>query len=293
MIKSMTAYAGVEKTDGNRIVSAEMRSFNGRFLDILLRIPQNLQPLEERIKKRIAEKTSRGRIELKLQIQSSAETTCVFDVDSARAEGYFNALTRLKEQFGFDTAITLEHLSHLTGVIKLSENQTDTEDFWPLIQGCLDEALKALENMRRSEGTFIAEDFEKRLTEIESSVDRIESASEGLLAHYQERLKTRIAALTQGTAEIDPVRIAQEAAFLADRSDISEEIVRIRSHVRQFRTMMASDEPAGRKLNFLLQEFNREFNTLGAKTGSTEVSHWVVEIKSEIEKLREQVQNVE
>ena len=147
--------------------------------------------------------------------------------------------------------------------------------------------------MRKKEGDFISQDFKKRLKYIEQTLNKIKRASKDLLSHYQEKLKERMAALTQGIVEIESSRIAQEAAFLADRSDISEEIVRARSHLKQFRDIMTASEPSGRKLNFLLQEFTREFNTMGVKAGNADVSHMIVGVKTELEKIREQVQNVE
>jgi len=147
--------------------------------------------------------------------------------------------------------------------------------------------------MRKTEGDFIAGDFIKRLDYIEKAMAEIEEKSGSLLPYYQERLKERISALTRGIVDIDPGRISQEAAMLADRSDISEEIVRAKSHIGQFRAITDAEEPSGRKLNFLLQEFNREFNTMGSKTGNADVSHIIVNVKSELEKIREQVQNVE
>jgi uncharacterized protein (TIGR00255 family) len=179
------------------------------------------------------------------------------------------------------------------GVIKAAENETDLERLGELIDGGLEQALEALVAMRRREGHSLEVDFRKRLQIIEARLAAVQSASRGLLAQYQQRLKERIDALTDGMIEIDPTRIAQEAALLADRSDIAEEIVRARSHLQQFRHIMNNESPAGRQLNFLIQEFNREFNTMGSKTGKAEISHLVVELKTELEKIREQVQNVE
>ena len=173
---------------------------------------------------------------------------------------------------------------------------TDPELAKSELQSYLDEngmTVDDLNAMQQVEGDHLAADFAQRLELIEETVSTIESESEGLVERYRERLEERIAKLTGGMVEIDEGRIAQEAAFLADRSDIDEEIVRARSHVKQFREIMDGPEPGGRKLNFLLQEFNREFNTMGSKTGNTSVSHRIVAVKSELEKLREQVQNVE
>ncbi len=293
MIKSMTAFSRAEKTGEEITVAIEIRSYNSRYLDLILRIPQTLQPVEDRIKSMVSEKVVRGRVEVKLQVEEAGEKTFSYEIDTARAEAYHQALTRLGEHLDMNADVSLDHLTGLSGLIRPVEPEQDVEKNWTVIAPCLQEALDGLDAMRRKEGEFLARDFSTRLDSIESTIDRIETASEGLLEHYQERLKSRISSLTQGMVEIDPARIAQEAAFLADRSDISEEIVRARSHVGQFRSIMASDDSEGRKLNFLLQEFNREFNTMGAKTGNTDVSHFVVSLKTEVEKIREQVQNVE
>lgn len=292
-MKSMTAFSRAEQTHEQMSVAAEIRSYNSRYLDTTLRIPQEYLPLEDRIKGLISEKIARGRVELKLRIRDESEESCAFEINEPKAAAYHDALARLKEMFDIEGEISLELLARAGGIIRPAEPDHDLEACWPVIAACVNQALDALDEMRKTEGDFIAKDFAERLDAIESWLHQIENASDGLLLHYQERLKERIAALTKGMTEIDPTRLAQEAAFLADRSDISEEIVRAKSHIQQFHTIMASEEPAGRKLSFLLQEFNREFNTMGSKTGNADVAHLVVTVKSELEKIREQVQNVE
>ena len=289
----MTAYASADYTEADISVSAEIRSYNHRFLDLVLRAPHGYQAIEDRIKAIVAGKVARGRLEIKLQIKDNSPEAAAFEIDPVRALAYRNALEQLKELINGDMAIPLEWIARADGVIKAKEVVADIESRWIPISTCVTRALNALVDMRKKEGDFIARDFSKRLAFIEDAVGNIEKDSEGLLAIYQDRLRDRIAALTKDTVEIDPVRLAQEAALLADRSDISEEIIRAYSHIQQFRDAMESDEPAGRKLNFLLQELNREVNTMGAKTGNARVSQWTVEIKTELEKLREQVQNVE
>jgi uncharacterized protein (TIGR00255 family) len=179
------------------------------------------------------------------------------------------------------------------GIVKQTERVAEAEIIWPVIEECLTVALNNLEVMQKKEGDFMAADLLKRLDYLDDCIGEIENDSGGLLAHYQLRLKERLGALTREMVEIDPGRLAQEAAFLADRSDISEEIVRAKSHVQQFRHIMNSEEPGGRKLNFLLQELHREFNTMGSKIGQADASHRIVTVKSELEKIREQIQNVE
>lgn len=293
MIKSMTAFSRAETSAGALAVAVELRSYNSRYLDLLIKLPQAYFPLEERAKTLISQTLVRGRIEAKVQIKESSEDACAFEVDETTARAYFRSLVRLIERLHLKTDISLDHLIHVPGLIRPAETEKDMEACWAVLAPCLDQALSELDAMRRREGDFLAGDVEARLSEIEGVLAEIRHDAEGLLPVYRDRLKERIEALTQGMVEIDPARIAQEAAFLADRSDISEELVRAESHIRQFRAMMAGEEPAGRKLNFLLQEFNREFNTIGSKTGSADVSHRVVWLKSELEKIREQVQNIE
>lgn len=293
MIKSMTAFSRSEAAAETIAVAVEIRSYNSRNLDILLKMPQAYFALEERAKALISQALVRGRIEVKIQVQETSEQACAFEVDETTARAYFRCLVRLIERLHLKTDISLEHLIHVPGIIRPAETERDMEACWAVLSPCLARALSELDAMRSREGDFLAGDFEARLSAMEGVIGEIRRDADGLLTAYRDRLKERIEALTQGLVEIDPTRIAQEAAFLADRSDISEELVRAESHVRQFRAVMAGVEPAGRKLNFLLQEFNREFNTIGSKTGSVDVSHRVVWLKSELEKIREQVQNIE
>jgi len=210
-----------------------------------------------------------------------------------RARSFSDALTKLKEDAKMDVTVSMEFLTGSSRILKPTDKEKDTDTIWERIESCLLEAVSSLEEMREKEGRMIAQDLSNRLNAIEVSVKKIEKASESLLPVYQERLRSRIEELTKGIVELDSDRIAQEAAFLADKSDISEEIVRALSHIEQFRVIQRSEEPAGRKINFLLQELGREINTIGSKTGKTDVSHTVVDMKSELEKIREQIQNVE
>lgn len=293
MLKSMTAYARAEKSSDAYQVAVEIRSYNSKNLDTVLHMARAYLPLEERIKTLVAANIHRGRVEVRIDIQTLGEGDQAFEIDWPRARAYCQALQRLQEDLALSGAPSLELLTAAGGILKPAEIPQDTEALWPVVAACLEEALAALERMRRREGEAIAEDFRQRLETIAEGLEGIQTASAGLLEHYQARLLERIQRLTQGAVEIDPGRLAQEAAFLADRSDISEEVVRVASHLEQFRRIMAGEAPAGRKLNFLLQEFNREFNTLGAKSARTEIAHTVVDLKCELEKIREQVQNIE
>jgi len=293
MMKSMTAYARAEKTADEINVSTEIRSYNSRYLDISLRIMHGYNVLEEKIKASIIEKIARGRIEVSLQINDGSDEAYNFEINIPKARAYYDRLVQLKDQLDLHSEITVDLLVREGGVIRSVEIDRDMDAVWPVVRDCVDEALNNLVEMRKKEGEFIALDITGRINRIEKSVHLIEKESSDLLYHYQQRLKERIVALTREMVEIDPERITQEAAFLAGKSDISEEIVRVASHIKQFRTIMKSEEPAGRKLNFLLQELHREFNTMGSKTEKAHVSHTIVEVKSELEKIREQLQNVE
>jgi uncharacterized protein (TIGR00255 family) len=289
----MTAFAVAESSINGLVISTEMRSYNSRHLDVALRLPSRYLALEEKIKALIAHQAVRGRIEVKIQIETDLEETDAFEIDSGRAKGYIAALKQLKEIFKIKDDMSLSLLLSAGGILKPVETVKDLEAIWPSVENCVQKALDDLDSMRKREGDFIAQDLFARLDLINQCIDRIQKESSDLVALYQQRLKERISLLTQDIVELDAARIAQEAAIIADKSDISEEIVRATSHLQQFRHIMNSDEPAGRKLNFLLQELHREFNTMGAKVGNADISHLIIEAKAELEKIREQIQNIE
>lgn len=293
MIKSMTAFATVEKTTDDLSATVEMRSYNSRHIDIFLRIPSPYQFLEDKIKELISTRIARGRLEIRLQIEDHSKEAAALEIDDIRANALMTIFEELKSKFRLKHELTLDMLLNAGGIIKPVENLQNDEIIWPVVKNCIVLALDDLEAMRRKEGDFIAADFRGRLEYINDCLNRIRKGSANLITQYQQRLKERIAALTQNIVELDPARIAQEAAFLADRSDISEELTRAASHLNQFDQIMKAAEPAGRKLNFLLQELNREFNTMGSKIGDAAIAHLIIDVKSELEKIREQIQNVE
>jgi len=293
MMNSMTAFAQAKKMENKFTVITEIRTYNSKNLDIVIRIPHDYFSFEDKIKNLISKRIIRGRVEVKLRIIDESEDVRKVEINESKAAGYYEALVRLKDRFDIDTKIPLSLLAGAEGVLTYAEIERDMASYQVVISGCVFEALDDLCAMRKREGEFLSLDIAKRLDYIEKNINKIETESRDLLTEYQDRLKERIKVLTKGLVDIDPGRIAQEAAFLADRSDISEEIVRAASHLKQFRSIMDSPEPAGRKLNFLLQEFIREFNTMGSKTGKSDISYVIVDVKTELEKIREQVQNVE
>jgi len=293
MINSMTAFARAEKSANNITAAVEIRSYNSRHLDIALRVPHGYDPLESKIRKLISGGIARGRLEIRLHIKDDGEGAEGFDVNERRARAYHDALNRLKELLQIKEPVSLEMIARSNDVLRPAEEEQNLDTQWPVIEESFQQAIADLKQMRQKEGDFLARDLKQRIDRIQENLTQIENESGNLLSQYQDRLIERISALTKGIVEIDQGRIAQEAAFLADRSDISEEITRAGSHVQQFLELMTAPEPAGRKLNFLLQELNREFNTMGSKVGNADISHQIVSVKSEFEKIREQVQNVE
>lgn len=315
MIKSMTAYAEASHIENSIRCDVEVRSYNSRHLDIALYLPRSFNRYEDGIKKLIAAKLSRGRIEMRVLIDDQSEEAAQFQVDLPRAQAYYKALIQLKERldkasvdsgFNINSDITISQLLDGKDMIKPAEKSGDNDLLiWDTISKAVDGAIESLETMRSDEGANLAKDLLERIDYIEDSLLKIESEAALMPQIYRDRLIERISVLIESDNSanqqavtnidhiIDPVRLAQEVAILADKSDISEEIVRAKSHISLFRDIINSPEPGGRKLNFLLQEFNREFNTMGSKSGRAELSHIIVDLKSELEKIREQIQNIE
>jgi uncharacterized protein (TIGR00255 family) len=293
MIRSMTGYAAASAVVGGLTAGVELRAVNGRFLDVSLRLSPAHPELEERVRAAIGRRLERGRIEVKIQVENPSAAAESIQVDLPRARAVAAALRQVAEELLPDSALGLDQLLAAGGILRNARAELDIAAYGLAIDTALVQACDGLDAMRRAEGEHIASDLSARLDRIEADLAEVTRTAADLVPLAQEKLKERIAVLTQGLAEIDPARIAQEAAFLADRSDISEEIVRAESHLRQFRGIMAGPEAAGRSLNFLLQELNREFNTMGSKVGSAAAAQIIVRVKSELEKVREQVQNVE
>jgi uncharacterized protein (TIGR00255 family) len=293
MIKSMTAFSQATHTVGTITADVTLRSYNSKYLDLACHCPESCQALEEDIRKIIAGTHDRGRIEIKLSIRDEAKDLEQFDVDTPRALSYYQALKKIKEDLNLSSDITLDQLLAARNIIVPSRKEADMESLWQAVAPCVETACAALDLMRRQEGKNLYADLTSRMDDIETKVKEIEMEAKGIPLVYKQRLMERIALLSADAEGLDPVRISQEAAILADKSDVSEEITRLYSHIQQFRQVLESGEPGGRKLNFLIQEFNREFNTIGSKAGNASLSHQVVELKSELEKIREQVQNIE
>jgi uncharacterized protein (TIGR00255 family) len=289
----MTAYGRGEYQQGDTLFIAEIRSLNNRYRDIILRIPGNVQILEKEIKSIISSRIRRGRIEVSVKIENtSEESPYKLELNVPLIKSYFEIFNHLAEQFGLDQNIRIESLCQLKDVILVKPEDVDVEQMKPGLQEVLIQALDSLDMMRITEGEAIETDFLKRLDLLERYAEKVDKRAPGLIDEYRKRLKENINRMLVDVA-VDESRLAQEVAFFAERSDITEEIVRIRSHLRQFREYLSADDALGRRLDFLIQEINREVNTTGSKASDSFIAEVVVEMKAELEKLREQVQNVE
>ena len=291
MIRSMTGFGAGRGTSGGEEIAVELRSVNQKFCEVKARLPRELAALEPAVVRQVKDRLSRGGIDLSLR-RSGPGGSMAPRVDVPLAEAYARAYAELQARLGLHDPIRLADIVAAEGVIRLDERETDLDDARAATGKALASALEALLAMRGREGEALAADLEARLATVLALIGQVEVLSPQAVEHHRIRLAERIKELTQGMA-LDPSRLEQEVALLADRSDVAEEITRLRSHVGQARTLLASQEPAGRKLDFLVQEMHREVNTIGSKSQHAELSGLVVSLKAEVERMREQVQNVE
>ncbi|OGP55070.1 MAG: YicC family protein [Deltaproteobacteria bacterium RBG_13_52_11b] len=292
MLKSMTGFGRSEGNTALGKVYVETRSINHRYSDINLKLPKRLTPFELRIKEMIKSDVSRGRIDVSLKLDSSGEGKVELDVDFDVAEQYYRALHAMKEKFNLSGEITLQVMAGAKELITAKEEQEDVEPYWQEIAPIVKQSLSAMDAMKRSEGEVLTKDIQKRLEHIRQEIAAIKQRFPLNLETARDRLREKVQSLLGGL-DVDPARFQQEIAFLAERTDITEEIVRAESHLGQFAVLLKEQEPVGRKLDFLLQEIHREVNTISSKANDSESSQRVVEIKSELERIREQVQNIE
>ena len=293
MIKSMTAYGRGEVHLGDTRFIAEARSLNNRHLDIILRIPRNYQVLEKELKDTISSRIKRGRVEVSVQIGNNGEESPYsLELNEPLVNSYIKISHQLSEQFGLDKEIQVDTLLQMKDVLLFRPEAVDMDKLRPGFHHVIVQALDSLDMMRVKEGEAIEADFAKRLNLLEAYTNEVDRRTPILAEEYRKRLKDRIDHII-GDVALDESRLAQEVALFAERSDITEEIVRARSHLKQFREYLSMDDVLGRRLDFLIQEINREVNTLSSKASDALISKLVVEMKAELEKLREQVQNIE
>lgn len=290
--RSMTGFGRGEASESGRTWVAEMRTVNHRFLDQRVILPRPFTVFEEPVKKMVAAVLDRGRVDITFSMQGLSTVEPQLAINESAARQYSRCLQQLVDEYGIKGPVTLRDMLTLRDVISLEEQRPDMDAEWMLISAALDAALKDCDIMREKEGQALKLDLLGRLSKFERIVRQIDTNIPALQQQRHNDLRIRVSKLLEGL-DLDPIRLAQETAIMADKSDVTEEITRIDSHMAQFRAFLASEEPVGRRLDFLLQEFLREVNTLSSKIANAGIAHLSVEMKNEIEKLREQVQNIE
>lgn len=292
MVRSMTGFGRGEAVGPRYRATAEVRAVNHRFLDVALRLPKAAAGLEDKVRSLLASRLNRGRVEVFATVEEVGEEPRPVRVDLPLARGYQAALERLRSSLGLAEQVTLTMLLDMPGVVTVEES-TDAEALWAVLEEALAQALDALLRMREAEGARLASDLEGRLSTVGRDVAAIADRAPAVTDEYRVRLRERIQELL-GETPVDEGRLAQEVALMADRLSITEEIVRLRSHLSEAEATLSGKEMiVGRKLDFLLQEMNREINTIGAKAGDVQIARGVIAVKAELEKIREQVQNIE
>ncbi len=294
MIKSMTGYGHGEAVTKGKKASAEIRSVNSRFLELTIRLPKELVHRESDVKEIVQEKLDRGKINLTVNLDSDVTThRSSLVINKEAVKHYYKLLNDLKKSVNLKEEITIDHLLKFSEIIQPEEKQFEEELDWQLCVKAINKALVNLIKMRENEGNELAKDLLKRINNIEKKVLMIEKISKERIPIERKNLRAKVKQLLDDKEKIDEKRLELEIIFLAEKLDITEECVRIKSHKKYFIDTIKSPEPSGRKLNFLVQEIHREVNTIGAKSNDASISQLTIEIKEELEKIREQLQNIE
>ncbi len=292
MVRSMTGYGRFESDASGRNISVELKSVNHRCFEFSCRLPSSMGFLEEKLKSYVRSRVSRGKIDLYLSAEAREDEDCTVTVNTALAKGYAKALSEIAEITGADGKVSPEALSRFQGVLSVRKAETDEEAVWNEVLPVVEKAVDKFILMRETEGQKLYEDVFSKTDNILRMVEIVEQKAPETVEKYRKRLEAKLAEVLEDKS-VDEQRIITEAAIFADKIAVDEETVRLRSHIAQIRALLDSGEPVGRKLDFVLQESNREINTIGSKSQNTEISKVVVDVKSELEKIREQIQNIE
>lgn len=298
MPRSMTGYGRAQRLEDGRDVLVEIRAVNHRYYEFSARLPRTCLYLEEKLKGFLNGRIGRGKVEVSVTITRPDGKDAQIAVNRSVAEGYVNALRMLNEELGengrlwLSDDLTLSSLLRLPDVFTVTKEQEDENAVWSVVSAAAAQALDSFVNMRQAEGERLAADLSVKLDGLEAMLRQVESIEPGVAESYRQRLYAKLTELLADT-NIDEQRILTETAIFAEKTAIDEETVRLHSHIAQFRTLLQSEEPIGRKLDFLVQEMNREVNTIGSKAQDLSITRLVVDMKSEIEKIREQIQNIE
>lgn len=289
----MTGYGRGEFENELYKFKVELKAVNHRYNDILVKMPRHISYLEESIKKIIKEKISRGKVDVYVNLEYISESAIDVKVDIPLAKSYKNALESLKSELGLDDEIRLNNILSISEVVRTERRELNEDMIWEILKGAVNMALSNIMSMREAEGQELKNDILLKLENIESNVKEIELRSPLVVLEYKEKLQERIRTLIDDRTVLDEDKLNNEVVFFADKSSIDEEIVRLASHIKQFREILNEEDSIGRKLDFLIQELNREINTIGSKANDIIISKYVVELKAELEKVREQIQNIE
>jgi len=292
MLKSMTGYGKAEATSETGRITVEIRSVNHLYGEIYVKLPRLLMPFENEVRKCVAGRLKRGKIEVFIQMEGVASAGALPEVDLQLAKAYYDAFVKMKEALGLHEPVTLSLIAAQKSVLILGESEETTEAFQGELFAAVRSAVDNLDAMRLREGVALIEDLAARRESLADTIAKVAQRSPLVVAESAKRLKERIEQLAADSG-VDEGRMAQEVAFIADRCDITEELVRFDSHLQQFDETLLMAEPVGRKLDFILQELNREVNTIGSKANDAAIASCVVQLKAELEKIREQVQNIE
>lgn len=292
MIKSMTGYGRAVEVTPAMTVTVELKSVNHRFFEFNAKITRGYSFLEEKLKAYLNRYISRGKLDCFVQIENEETQDGVVRINESLAAGYYNAMKELSEKYGLEMGKSVELLASHSDIFDVKKPPADEEKIWNVVKGVAEEALRSFIEMREAEGEKLRTDVLSRADRILEIVSFIEARSPETVSEYNEKLKARIRELI-GDTQVDEQRLLTEAAIFADKIAVAEETVRLRSHLDQLRSFFACAEPVGRKLDFLVQEINREANTIGSKASDIEIARKVIDIKSEVEKIREQIQNIE
>jgi uncharacterized protein (TIGR00255 family) len=291
-IKSMTGFGRGEVQSGSRVWTTELRCVNNRFLELKIKLPKGYCALEDKIRKLVGQYLQRGRVELAVNVSGDFSDLMKVSVNVELARSYRKALTLLSQRMSIKDAFDLPYLASLPEVLVREQENEDLDGVWPVLSGSIEQALAQCEKMRQQEGNALLADLSERLAYFSRIIDQVEAAVPELLAQKKALLQERLEKLL-GNIQLDPQRLAQEVVVLADKTDVTEEIVRLRSHMQQFQSSLQENGAVGRRLDFLIQEFLREVNTMASKINDARIIHLTVDLKSELEKMREQIQNIE
>lgn len=294
MVRSMTGFGRGENSDEIKSFSVEIKSINHRYNDIIVKTPKHINYLEEKVKKLVRKYVLRGRVEVYVNLEYIKESDVEVSVNIPLAKSYKTALLKICDELEIEKNIDISLITKFPDILKTQKKQEDEEQVWETLKPSLVSALENLLEMRETEGSILSEDIVEKTIKIENMISKIEERSPMIVLEHKEKLVKRIEELLENKSEIDENKLSNEVAYFADKAGIDEELVRFKSHILQLRsTLTSSDEAVGRKLDFLIQEINREINTIGSKVADVEITNNVVEIKTELEKIREQIQNIE